>query len=182
MRKRAWIVVAVAVVMATGAVGVVSSAQGSSARKSLPKGWALLPGTARPAVVPQLAGATTLTLIGTNFVATGIDNPPSGTSQGDELAVSGQVQNTHGQGVGELHAQEVLTSAANPSAMRILVTATVLLAAGQLTVIGVQRTNHPDLSRFAVVGGAGAYANVSGQMVATPAGSNTRLTFQLLRS
>jgi hypothetical protein len=182
MRKRAWIVVAVAVVIATGAVGVVSSAQGSSARKPLPKGWALLPGSARPAAVPQLAGATTLTLVATNFVATGVDNPPSGTSQGDELAVSGQVQNTHGQGVGELHAQEMLTSAANPSAMRILVTATVLVAAGQLTVVGVQRTNHPDLSRFAVVGGAGAYADVSGEVVATPQTNSTRLTFLLLRS
>jgi hypothetical protein len=113
-----------------------------------------------------------------DFAATSVDNAPSGTSQGDELAVTGRLRNAGGKKIGRLEVHEVLTSVA-PQIIQL--TATLRLPGGQLSALGIQRW--ANLTRLTVVGGTSRYVNVrGGQLTATPGQhSDAKLTLLLFR-
>lgn len=155
--------------------GTAFSAQGSSSPPKV-RAWGLAPGTLG-VTSPRIAhptGTRTLVVKGRQFTATQIDNPPSGTSQGDEIVAAGKL--FQGQKpAGELEAQEVLT---NVTPGRLVVTFTALLAGGQITASAVVHfNNNPAPVTAAIVGGTGAYRQVRGVVYLTSVGSSTKLTF-----
>ena len=89
-----------------------ATARGSSDHQKL-RAYGLLPSTLG-STMPALShpkGSKTLVVNARDFVATSIDNAPTGLSQGDEIVVNGKLFFRH-QPMGELEAQEVLTNAA----------------------------------------------------------------------
>lgn len=176
MRFRVCLVIVV--VVAAAAAAIVGSAARGASRSTSVVHWALLPGTLRSASTPRIAGTQRLTVYASDFAATSVDNAPSGASQGDELAVTGQLRNAAGQKLGKLEVHEVLTSV-TPQIIQL--TATLRLHAGQLGALGTQRST--DLTRLTVVGGTRRYFNVlGGQLTATPGPhSDEKLTLLLIR-
>jgi hypothetical protein len=174
IRVAKWIAVLVVIV---GVAAVGSRARGAD-RPPEKVHWALMPGSLRTAVVPRVQHAHERTFLATDFVATGIDNAPTGASQGDELAVSGLLRNASGEVIGRLEVHEVLTSI-SPQLLQI--TATLRLHQSQIDVVGVQRTTQQ--TTLAVVGGSGRQVTVrGGQLTAVPGPNNsTKLTVALLR-
>src|SRR5206468_7478600 len=125
--------------------------------------------------------AQTFVLRAQGFTVTAVDNPPSGTSQGDELAVEGLLTTRQGEGAGRLDAHEVFTGpSSNGGRLELLFTA--LLAHGQISAGGVIRINQSGATdtRAAIIGGTGRYRNARGEVIIHPAGQTTRLTFVLL--
>lgn len=175
MSFRVCLVIVLVVAVAAAIVG--TAARGAN-RSSSAVHWALLPGTLRSASTPRIAGTQQLSVYASNFAATSIDNAPSGTSQGDELAVNGQLRNASGKTIGKLEAHEVLTSV-TPQIIQL--TATLRLHRGQLSAVGTQRSTNQ--TRLTVVGGTRRYLNVSGgQLTATPGPhSDVKLTLLLFR-
>ena len=180
MRRRTWIVAGVVAALAAGVAGIVSNAQGSTENPG--NAWPLLPKNLGKVAVPNLAGTTRLTVVGTDFVANYIDNDPSGTSQGDELAITAQLMTPDGRKTGRLEVHEVMTDARNPNAPVVQLTATALLPGGQISAVGIQPASQQG-TRLAIVGGTGQYYNVrGGQLTAgSGAGGRAELTFLLLR-
>jgi hypothetical protein len=174
IRVAKWIAVLVIIV---GVAAVASRARGAD-RPPDKVHWALMPGSLQIATVPQVPSAHERTFFASDFVATGIDNAPTGASQGDELAVSGRLRNASGEAIGRLEVHEVLTST-NPQLIQI--TATLRLHQSQIDVVGVQRATQQ--TTLAVVGGSGRQVNVrGGQLTAVPGPNNsTKLTVTLLR-
>jgi hypothetical protein len=177
MSIRVCLVIVVVVAVAAAAALVGSAARGAN-RSTSAVHWALLPGTLRSASTPRIAGTQQLTVYASNFAATSVDNAPSGTSQGDELAVTGQLRNAAGKTIGKLEAHEVLTSV-TPQIIQL--TATLRLRRGQLSALGTQRSTN--LTRLTVAGGTRRFYNVlGGQLTATPGPhSDEKLTLQLFR-
>jgi hypothetical protein len=173
-RVTKWIAVLV-IIISVAAVG--SRARGAD-RPPDKVHWALMPGSLRTAPVPQVLNAHERTFLATDFVATGIDNAPTGASQGDELAVSGRLRNASGEAIGRLEVHEVLTSI---SPQLIQIAATLRLHQSQIDVAGVQRATQQ--TTLAVVGGSGRQVTVrGGQLTAVPGPNNsTKLTLSLLR-
>jgi len=166
------------VVVAVAAAAMAGTAARGANRGTSAVHWALLPGTLRSASTPRIAGTQQLTVYASDFAATSVDNAPSGTSQGDELAVTGQLRNASGKTIGKLEVHEVLTSVTPQS---IQLTVTLRLQGGQLSALGTQRSQN--LTRLTVVGGTRRYYNVlGGQLTATPGPhSDVKLTLQLFR-
>jgi hypothetical protein len=166
------------VVVAVAAAGIVGTAARGANRSTSAVHWALLPGTLRSASTPRIAATQRLTVYASDFAATSVDNAPSGASQGDELAVAGQLRNAAGKKIGKLEVHEVLTSV-TPQIIQL--TATLRLHGGQVSAFGTQRSQN--LTRLTVVGGTRRYYNVlGGQLTATPGpNSDEKLTFQLFR-
>src|SRR6476660_9666852 len=166
------------VVVAVAAAAMAGTAARGANRGTSAVHWTLLPGTLRSASTPRIAGTQQLTVYASDFAATSVDNPPSGTSQGDELAVTGQLRNASGRTIGKLEAHEALTSV-TPQISQL--TATLRLRGGQVSALGTQRSQN--LTRLTVVGGTRRYYNVlGGQLTATPGPhSDVRLTLQLFR-
>ena len=102
----------IVVVVAVAAAAMVGTAARGANRGTSAVHWALLPGTLRSASTPRIAGTQRRTVYASDFAATSVDNAPSGTSQGDELAVAGQLRNAGGKKIGKLEVHEVLTSVA----------------------------------------------------------------------
>jgi hypothetical protein len=177
MSIRVCLVIVVVVAVAAAAALVGSAARGAN-RSTSAVHWALLPGTLRRAATPRIAGTQRLTVYASDFTATPVDNAPSGTSQGDELAVAGLLRDAGGTKIGKLEVHEVLTSV-TPQIIQL--TATLRLHAGQLGALGTQRST--DLTRLTVVGGTRRYFNVlGGQLTATPGPhSDEKLTLLLIR-
>jgi hypothetical protein len=173
------LVLAIAVGVA-GLVGVVAGAAGSSDGSAL-KAWGFPSGLVRGGVVPQVTHARQLVLLGKNFTATNVDNPPVGMSQGDALAVEGQLFTFHGAHVGQLEAQEVVTGVGPGPGARLLITFTARLSHGQIAATGVAGAQHQNHISLAVTGGTGRYRNARGEVVATSGPDNLpRFTFLLL--
>jgi hypothetical protein len=177
MSIRVCLVIVVVVAVAAAAALVGSAARGAN-RSTSAVHWALLPGTLRSASTPRVAGTRRLTVYASDFVGTSVDNAPSGTSQGDELAVTGQLRDAGGKTIGKLEVHEVLTSV-TPQIIQL--TATLRLHRGQLSALGTQRSTN--LTRLTVVGGTSRYYNVrGGQLTATPGPhSDAKLTLLLFR-
>ena len=176
MRIKVFIVAGVVLVVAAAIVG--TAARGADRSTSAVHWAALLPGSLRSASTPRIAGTQQLTVYASDFTATSVDNAPSGTSQGDELAVTGQLRNAGGTKIGKLEVHEVLTSV-TPQIIQL--TATLRLRRGQLSALGTQRST--DVTRLTVVGGTSRYYNVrGGQLTATPGPhSDEKLTLLLFR-
>ena len=111
--------------------------------------------------LPKLAGTAKLTVYGTGFAGAGIDNPPSGTSQGDEQVVTAQFLTaaTGGKNTGRFEIHEILTDGGTPT-LRWCRSPTAL-PGGQISAVGIQPANQQG-ARLAVVGGTGQYYNVRG--------------------
>jgi len=169
---------AIVVVVAVAAAAIVGSAARGANRGTSAVHWALLPGTLRSASTPRVAGTQRLTVYASDFAATSVDNAPSGTSQGDELAVAGQLRTAGGTKIGKLEVHEVLTSVA-PQIIQL--TATLRVPGGQISALGIQRWMN--LTRLTVVGGTSRYYNVrGGQLTATPGPhGDAKLTLLLFR-
>ena len=159
-------------------LGLVSARGGSATPPHL-RAWGFGAGTASPA--PQITRDRQLAFRATNFVATSIDNPPAGTSQGDALAVEGTLF-TRGDSAGHLEVTEVFTGLPAGGGARLLVTVTATLNAGQITAVGVGRVSQSGqiTIKLPVAGGTGKYRNVGGVLIAKPNGNTTHLTYQLL--
>ena len=168
----------IVVVVSVAAAAMVGTAARGANRSTSAVHWALLPGTLRSASTPRIAGTKQLTVYASDFAATSVDNAPSGTSQGDELAVAGQLRDAGGTKIGKLEVHEVLTSV-TPQIIQL--TATLRLRRGQLSALGTQRST--DVTRLTVVGGTSRYYNVrGGQLTATPGPhSDEKLTLLLFR-
>ena len=104
MRFRVCLVIVV--VVAAAAAAIVGSAARGASRNTSAVHWALLPGTLRSASTPRIAGTQQLTVYASDFAATSVDNAPSGTSQGDELAVTGQLRDAAGTKLGKLEVHD----------------------------------------------------------------------------
>jgi hypothetical protein len=176
-RGRGWLAVGVVVVTSAGVIGVTSAANGSSDRLHF-KAWGYQPHAA-PLVVPHVARATTLVVRLQNATSTYVDNLPTGTSQGDELAVEGQLVSRTGAGAGKLEVRETVTGLGPNTGGRIHLTFTAMLAGGQISGTGVTRFNS-GTPALAVVGGTGKYLGAHGEVFIHPGPHRTRLTFLLL--
>jgi hypothetical protein len=168
----------IVVVVSVAAAAMVGTAARGANRSTSAVHWALLPGTLRSASTPRIADTKQLTVYASDFAATSVDNAPSGTSQGDELAVTGQLRDAGGTKIGKLEVHEVLTSV-TPQIIQL--TDTLRLHRGQLSALGTQRSTN--LTRLAIVGGTRRYYNVrGGQLTATPGPhSDVKLTLLLFR-
>ncbi|HEU0193999.1 MAG TPA: hypothetical protein VFQ71_07360 [Gaiellales bacterium] len=155
-----------------GIAGLAATARGSSDPHKL-RAYGLLPSTlghTMPAV-SHPPGSRTLRVNGRDFVATSIDNPPSGLSQGDQIVVNGKLFFRH-QPVGALEAQEVLT---NTAPGRLMISFTLLLKRGQISGTAIAKLRNGPI-RLAITGGTGAYRRISGDGAAISSGSTTRFT------
>ena len=171
MRRRL-IIASLCLLVCAGIAGLAATARGSSDPQKL-RAYGLLPSTLGH-TMPALShpkGSKTLVVNGRDFVATSIDNAPTGFSQGDEIVVNGKLFFRH-QPMGELEAQEVLTNAA-PG--RLMISFILLLPGGQITGSAVARLQNGPI-RLAILGGNGAYRRIRGDGVATASGSTTRFT------
>jgi Dirigent-like protein len=181
MPKRALVagLVGIAVV---GAVGVAAAMGGSSSRPAL-RPWGFGAGRATPVGVSHLTQARTITLHASAFVTAAIDNDPAGTSQGDEIVVSGTLnQRGIDQPVGRIQVTETFTELPAGGGAHLLLTFTATLPAGQITSSGVGRVSRSGVItiKIPVVGGTGKYRNARGVVVVTPSTNTARLTFFLI--
>ena len=175
--RRGWLVVGFVGVISAGVIGVTSAANGSSARLQF-KAWGYQPHAA-PLVVPHIAHAKTLVVRLQNTTSTYVDNLPTGTSQGDELAVEGQLVSRAGTGAGNLEVRETVTGLGPNAGGRIQLTFTAMLAGGQISGIGATRFNTATPA-LAIVGGTGKYLGAHGEVFIHAGPHRTRLTFLLL--
>ena len=156
MQRRLMITAAIFITVSAVAVvaGVVSSARGAGPASLRP--WGLQPGAVRPGhsghPPPRHPPADPH-----QPAADQIDNDPSGTSQGDEIIVTGPLAR-EGHPVGVLDAHGVMTMVGQQSE-RIQYTFTVSLPEGQITSVGILRLSRNVTGfRAAVVGGTLRYA------------------------
>ena len=179
MQRRLMITAAILIAVSAVAViaGVVSSARGAGPPALRP--WGLQPGASVPAA-QGIHHPGTLLLTLTSQQQTQIDNDPSGTSQGDEIIVTGPLSR-EGKPVGVLDAHGVMTMVGQQSE-RIQYTFTVSLPEGQITSIGVLRLSRNVTGfRGAVVGGTLRYRNARGQVWLTfGQNGSTQFTYQLI--
>jgi hypothetical protein len=176
-KRRGWLAVGFVLVISAGVIGVTSAANGSSDRLHF-KAWAYQP-HAVPLVVPHVARAKTLVVRLENATSTYVDNLPTGTSQGDELAVEGQLVSRTGAGAGNLEVRETVTGLGPDTGGRIDLTFTAMLAGGQISGIGVTRFNSATPA-LAIVGGTGKYLGAHGEVFIHSGPHRTRLTFLVL--
>jgi hypothetical protein len=176
-RRRSWLVVGFVVVISAGVLGVTSAAHGSSDRLHF-KAWAYRP-HATPLVVPHIAHAKTLVVRLQNTTSTYVDNLPTGTSQGDDLALEGQLVSRSGTSAGSLEVRETVTGLGPGTGGRLQLTFSAMLAGGQISGIGVTRFNSATPA-LAVVGGTGKYLGAHGEVFIHSGPHRTRLTFLLL--
>lgn len=176
-RRRSWLMVGF--IVAIGAVGfaVTSAANGSSNGLHF-NAWGYHPRSA-PMVVPRIAHAKTVVVRLQNTTSTYIDNPPTSTSQGDELAVEGQLVTLTGAAAGNLEVHEIVTGLGPNTGGRLQLTFTALLAGGQISGTGATRFNTATPA-LAIVGGTGKYLGAHGEVFIHAGPHRTRLTFLLL--
>jgi hypothetical protein len=175
--RRTWLAVGIVVVIGAGVIGLTSTANGSSDRLHF-KAWGYQPHGV-PLVVPHIARAKTLVVRLQSATSTYVDNLPTGTSQGDELAVEGQLVSRTGVAIGNLEVRETVTGLGPHTGGRIQLTFTALLAGGQISGIGATRFN-TGTPAIAVVGGTGKYLGAHGEVFIHSGPHRTRLTFLLL--
>jgi hypothetical protein len=176
-RRRSWLVVGFVAVISAGAIGVASAANGSSGRLHF-KAWGYQRHAA-PLVMPHIAHAKTLVVRLQDATSTYVDNLPTGTSQGDELAVEGQLVSRTGAGAGNLEVHETVTGLGPDTGGRIQLTFTAMLAGGQISGTGTTRFNKATPA-LAIVGGTGRYLGAHGEVFIHSGPHRTRLTFLLL--
>jgi hypothetical protein len=177
-RRRDWLIVGSVVAIGATLSGVVSAANGSSDRRPV-QAWGFQARTSAPPVIPHIARAKTVVMRLQNTTATLIDNPPTGTSQGDELAVEGQLIKLNGTPAGQLQVHESITGLGANTGGRLQITFTALLAGGQISGIGGARLNRATPA-LAISGGTGAYLGAHGEVFIHNGPHRTRLTFLLL--
>lgn len=178
-RRRNWLIVGSVVAIGAGLSGVVAAANGSSDPRPVPI-WGFQARTSAPPVIPHIARAKTIVMRLQNTTATLIDNPPTGaTSQGDELAVEGQLVKLNGTPAGQLDVHETFTGLGANTGGRLQVSFTALLAGGQISGIGGVRINRATPA-LAIAGGTGAYLGAHGEVFIHNGPHRTRLTFLLL--
>jgi hypothetical protein len=176
-RRGGWLVVGFVGVISAGVIGVTSAANGSSDRLHF-KAWRY-EAHAAPLVVPHIARAKTLVVRLQSATSTYVDNLPTGTSQGDELAVEGQLVGRTGAAAGNLEVHEIVTGLGPDTGGRIQLTFTAMLAGGQISGIGVTRFNAATPA-LGIVAGTGKYLGAHGEVFVHPGPHRTRLTFLLL--
>ncbi|MFN2489414.1 MAG: hypothetical protein ABR529_06705 [Actinomycetota bacterium] len=155
----------VAGVMVLGLVGSLTLA---SAERRVPRvGWGASSSTSDGKVsVARGDGDEKLVLLGRNEVETLIDNPPEGESQGDEMAVTGELFKG-GKRVGRFDVHTVQTEAnfeARRAALQVTFTAT--LPKGQITATGVAVFTPESQSGFeaGITGGTGRFDEAGGDV------------------
>jgi hypothetical protein len=177
-RRRDWLVGGFMLAVAATVIGVASAANGATNRPPL-RAWAFQTPTSTPSAIPHIANATTLVVRLQNTAATYVDNPPSGTSQGDELAVEGQLVKLDGTPAGQLEVHEVITGMGPVMGGRLQITFTALLGGGQISGIGATHLNTATPA-LAIAGGTGKYLGAHGELFVHTGPHRTRLTFLLL--
>ena len=177
-RRRDWVVLGAVLAVAAIVVGVASAANGATNRPRL-QAWAFQTPKSQPIAIPHIANATTLVVRLQNTTATYVDNPPSGTSQGDELAVEGQLVKLNGTPAGQLEVHEIITGLGPEMGGRLQLTFTALLSGGQISGIGATRLNTATPA-LAIAGGTGKYLGAHGEIFVHTGPHRTRLTFLLL--
>jgi hypothetical protein len=181
MPKRPIVATILLALAATLLIGIVT-AQGGSAKPGPLRAWGFGAGNSRGAH-PHITRPHSITLRAHDFVATNIDNDPAGTSQGDAIAVEGQLSTRReDSSAGRIDVNEVFTGFPPSGGARLLITITSGLAAGQITAVGVGRVNQSGIItiKIPVVGGTGKYRNARGVLIADPTGNTTRLTYLLI--
>ena len=88
MRSSRSLRVALVVLVLVCVAGVVATARGASSTSKAPA-WGLTPGTVGSGALPHVGAAKKLVVDLQGVSATSIDNAPTGTSQGDQIAVTG---------------------------------------------------------------------------------------------
>ena len=177
-RRRDWLVLGLVVAIAAGLIGVVSAANGQADRPPL-KAWGFQPGTSASPVIPHIAQAKMLVVRLETPTVTSVDNSPSGTSVGDELALEGKLVTIHGTPAGQLEVHEAVTGIGPVTGGRLQITFTALLGGGQISGVGVARFNRPTPA-LAIAGGTGKYVGAHGELFVHNGPHRTRLTFVLL--
>lgn len=166
------------VAIAAGLIGVASAASGQADRPPL-KAWGFQPGTSGSPAIPHIARAKMLVVRLGDVTVTSVDNPPSGTSVGDELALEGKLVGLDGTPAGQLEVHEAVTGMGPVTGGRFQITFTALLGGGQISGIGVTRFNRPTPA-LAIIGGTGKYLGARGEVFVHNGPHRTRLTFVLL--
>jgi hypothetical protein len=177
-RQRRWLVGGLVVAIAAGLIGVASAASGQAHRSPL-KAWGFQPGTSAGPAIPHIARAKMLVVRLGDVTAASVDNPPSGTSVGDEIAVEGKLVALDGTPAGQLEVHEVVTGMGQVRGGRFQITFTALLGGGQISGIGASRFNRPTPA-LAIAGGTGKYLGAHGELFVHNGPHQTRLTFVLL--
>jgi hypothetical protein len=159
-----------------GGITIASASPNTAATNTW--GMPTSPTAAPSQVLPagaDITTATTIVVISRNETETDIDNPPAGTSQGDEGAVHSPLFTRSGAEVGTLDVHFVITSV-DPFAIQAMFTAS--LSKGQLTAQGVA-TEEASFTA-AVTGGTGAYRNARGQVTVRFQANQVVLTYHLI--
>ena len=181
MRSSRSLRVALVVAILVCVAGVVATARGASSTPKA-KAWGLTPGTVGSGALPRVGAAKKLVVDLQGVSATSIDNAPTGTSQGDQIAVTGSLLR-NGKPAGSLQATETATQvipSGNGFHGKLLVTGVCQLAGGQISIIAITGFNNPKPVKAAVIGGTGVYRKARGQMFASQGPNNTtRFTFYL---
>ena len=181
MRGSRWIRVCLVGAAVVCVAGVVATARGASSNPSV-EAWGLTPGTVGPGALPRGGAAKKLVVDLQGVSATSIDNAPTGTSQGDQIAVTGSLFR-NGKPAGSLSATEVATQVTpngNGFNGKLMVTAVCQLAGGQISIIAVSGFNNSKPVKAAIIGGTGVYSKARGQMFVSQGPNNTtRFTFYI---
>lgn len=154
---------------------------GTGSTTAAPKLWGFHSSGARPLSIPHLVGMRTVSVLLEGVNAGTVDQPPSGTSAGDEIIGEGRLVGAHNAPAGLLEIEETLTGlGAESGTGRIQMQGTALLAGGQIDLAGVLRINASRSPSIAIVGGTGAYRGARGQLFVRTSGQNTQLVFVLM--
>jgi hypothetical protein len=162
--KRIVAIVAGVIVVALVASMAFASGNGNASRDI----WGLGVSSSAPAktVAPAGNGEQRLVLVSRNETETGVDNPPEGESQGDEIFVTASLFR-QGKKVGRLDVHAAQTEAnfeLHRAAIQVTFTAT--LRKGQITATGVAVFTPRSQAGFdaAITGGTDRYDDVGGDV------------------
>lgn len=181
--RRLAILGSTSLLIAISAIVTALVAQSAGASDSKPWPHAVFGESSRAVMrkaATSFAGGQVIVLRVTDLATTYVDNTPTGTSVGDQIAGEGTLVTLHGHPHGRLDFQETATGIGpEPNSGRLLLAATARLPHGQIDISGVLGFAQAHDPVLAITGGTQRYHAARGQVLVHAGPHRTRLTFRV---